>query len=152
MSTACYHYDSLQFGDDKLGLMTTLEFHCNDTPNTWPMFFDNLVLSMIICYLIYSTTVTLCQNVIWINISHLSPKWFKQCLSRSLPTFCNNSFLLYILMISLYIIIGKISLLQDKTKQLQLTLLLHWFDKCTVKPEVEVRICGYANANIIKSK
>ena len=46
-------------GDDKDGFMTTLGFQCNGTPNTWPMFFDTLVLSMIICYLIYSTILNI---------------------------------------------------------------------------------------------
>ena len=61
VGTASYdHNDNLQAsGDDKGGVMTTLGFQCNDTQNTWLMFFDNSVLSMIFCYLTYSTTVNL---------------------------------------------------------------------------------------------
>ena len=46
-------------GDDKGGVMLPPGFQCNDTPNIWPMFFNTPVLSMIIFYLIYPTTVNL---------------------------------------------------------------------------------------------
>ena len=46
-------------GDDNFGVMTILGFQCNDTQITWPVIFDNSVLSIIICYLPYSTTVNL---------------------------------------------------------------------------------------------
>ena len=57
-------------GDDKVGVITTLGFQCNDTPNPWPIFFDNSVLSMVFCYLIYSTTVNLFVKMRYESIFH----------------------------------------------------------------------------------
>ena len=42
----CHHNDNL--GDDNVGVMMTLGFQCNGIPNTWPIFIDTTVLSMII--------------------------------------------------------------------------------------------------------
>ena len=67
---SCHHNDNL--ADDNVGVMTTLGFQCNVIPNTWPIFFDTTVLLFMIIWHI-PPQWTFCQNVIWINISHLSP-------------------------------------------------------------------------------